>query len=259
MNLKIQGGGSGDYSNTGSSIGVTTYLEHEDIERHKNGQELEQFFTNDKSYVSAKEVTYKIDHNKRKVGKNHSKFFVITVSPSKDEILQMGKSEKEQTKNFKDYIKNGVMNRYAEGFKQNNFTNKNLLYYAKVHHARNEKAENQMHAHIIVSYKDILDKSKLSPMGINKTHFDREDFVRRCEHTFDKVFNYQRDFKQSFDYLNTMKNGTLQDVRNLYEMRLKHEQRQEQNLDLHNQIKQEQKQELKQEPNPKTYNMGITR
>ena len=38
MNIKIQGGGSGTYANTGSCTGVTTYLQHEDLERMKNGQ-----------------------------------------------------------------------------------------------------------------------------------------------------------------------------------------------------------------------------
>ena len=37
MNIKIQGGGSGTYANTGSCTGVTTYLQHEDLERMKNG------------------------------------------------------------------------------------------------------------------------------------------------------------------------------------------------------------------------------
>ena len=40
MNIKIQGGGSGTYANTGSCTGVTTYLQHEDLERMKNGQEV---------------------------------------------------------------------------------------------------------------------------------------------------------------------------------------------------------------------------
>ncbi len=251
MNIKIQGGGSGAYSNTGSCIGATNYLEHEDLERHKNGEELEHFFTHDREQVSAKEVTYKIDHNKRKVERDRSKFFVITVSPSKDEISKMGNTEKEQVQNFKEYINNGIMNRYAEGFKKKDLQNKDLLYYAKVHHARGNNADLQMHAHVIVSYKDITDSKKLSPMGTNKVDFEREDFVKKCEYTFDKAFDYQRDFKQSFEYLNVMKNGSLEDVRNLQDVRQKYEQRQELNLQLHKEIKQEPKQQ-------QNYNRGIS-
>ena len=44
MNIKIQGGGSGTYANTGSCTGVTTYLQHEDLERMKNGREVQPFF-----------------------------------------------------------------------------------------------------------------------------------------------------------------------------------------------------------------------
>ncbi len=67
MNIKIQGGGSGTYANTGSCTGVTTYLQHEDLERMKNGQEVQPFFNNSRDYISAQEVTFKIDNNKAKL------------------------------------------------------------------------------------------------------------------------------------------------------------------------------------------------
>lgn len=38
MNVKIQGGGNGTYANTGSCVSVTNYLQHEDLERMKNGR-----------------------------------------------------------------------------------------------------------------------------------------------------------------------------------------------------------------------------
>lgn len=43
-----------------------------------------------------------------------SKFFVVTVSPSKDEIKAMGATKEELTATFKAYINEGVMSRYAE-------------------------------------------------------------------------------------------------------------------------------------------------
>lgn len=55
MNIKIQGGGSGTYANTGSCTGVTTYLQHEDLERMKNGREVQPFFNNSRDYISAQE------------------------------------------------------------------------------------------------------------------------------------------------------------------------------------------------------------
>ena len=87
MNIKIQGGGGGTYANTGSSIAVTNYLEHEELDRINNGQEREHFFTHDKEQVSAREATYKIDNNKAKLGRKDSKFFVVTVSPSEKEKI----------------------------------------------------------------------------------------------------------------------------------------------------------------------------
>lgn len=251
MNVKIQGGGTGAYSNTGSCTGVTNYLAHEDIDRLKAGEEQEHFFTHDKEKVSAKEVTYKIDNNKAKLCKSDAKFFVITVSPSKDEIKAMGATKEEQTATFKAYINNGIMNRYAENFGKG-LTNKDMMYYAKVHHTRDGKTGDQMHAHIIVSRKDMTNTKKLSPQtnhrgnskGAVKSGFDRDNFFRKCEQTFDKGLNYERDFKQSYDFQNTMKNGTLQDKKEAIEKAVHLKEIRQQNII---QEKQEQKQEEKQE------------
>lgn len=57
MNIKIQGGGSGTYANTGSCTGVTTYLQHEDLERMKNGREVQPFFNNGVSPTFCTKVT----------------------------------------------------------------------------------------------------------------------------------------------------------------------------------------------------------
>ena len=76
MNIKIQGGGSGTYANTGSCTGVTTYLQHEDLERMKNGREVQPFFNNSRDYISAQEVTFKIDNNKARLSRNDAKFYV---------------------------------------------------------------------------------------------------------------------------------------------------------------------------------------
>ncbi len=105
MNIKIQGGGSGTYANTGSCTGVTTYLQHEDLERMKNGREVQPFFNNSRDYISAQEVTFKIDNNKAKFSRNDAKFYVITVSPSSRELEKMGKTEKEQAEAMRKYVR----------------------------------------------------------------------------------------------------------------------------------------------------------
>ena len=255
MNVKIQGGGGGAYANTGSCIGVTNYLAHEDVQQIKDGQEQEQFFTHNKDKVSDREVVYKIDNNRAKLSKTDSKFFVVTVSPSKDEIKAMGKTREEQTANFKQYINEGIMNRYAENFGKD-LKNKDLVYYAKIHYSRDDKQGEQMHAHIIVSRKDATNTKKLSPQtnhrgsskGAVKSGFNRDEFYRKSEHTFDRGFNYDRDFKNSCDYQNTVKNGKLSDIKKLDKMEQEHIQRIDRNKELHTQMNQErQRQEQRQE------------
>lgn len=255
MNVKIQGGGGGAYANTGSCIGVTNYLAHEDVQQIKDGQEQEQFFTHNKDKVSDREVVYKIDNNRAKLSKTDSKFFVVTVSPSKDEIKAMGKTREEQTANFKQYINEGIMNRYAENFGKD-LKNKDLVYYAKIHYSRDDKQGEQMHAHIIVSRKDATNTKKLSPQtnhrgsskGAVKSGFNRDEFYRKSEHTFDRGFNYNRDFKNSYDYQNTVKNGKLSDIKKLDKMEQEHIQRIDRNKELHTQMNQErQRQEQRQE------------
>jgi len=229
MNIKIQGGGKGLYSNTGSCIGVTNYLQHEELDRLKSGQLPEPFFTHNKDQVSASEVTYKIDHNKGQLHKTDSKFFVLTISPSKEEIQKMGNTCAERSLNFKRYINEGVMEKYAQNFLKG-LNKDDLMYYAKIHHARDEKTGDQMHAHILVSRKDINNKIKLSPQtnhrgkskGAVQSGFDRTSFFKSCESVFDAGFNYQRDFKDTFEYQNTMKNGSLTDVVKLIDLEKEH-------------------------------------
>ena len=220
MNIKIQGGGSGTYANTGSCTGVTTYLQHEDLERMKNGREVQPFFNNSRDYISAQEVTFKIDNNKAKLSRNDAKFYVITVSPSSRELEKMGKTEKEQAEAMRKYVRDDVMQHYAEGFGKG-LNKEDIEYYGKIHFERKGADRYDMHAHIIVSRKDRSNTRKLSPKtnhtgkkncGNVKGGFDRTDFFRKCESSFDKRTGYDRAPEQTFDYLNTMKNGSPKEI-----------------------------------------------
>ena len=220
MNIKIQGGGSGTYANTGSCTGVTTYLQHEDLERMKNGREVQPFFNNSRDYISAQEVTFKIDNNKAKLSRNDAKFYVITVSPSSRELEKMGKTEKEQAEAMRKYVRDDVMQHYAEGFGKG-LNKEDIEYYGKIHFERKGADRYDMHAHIIVSRKDRSNTRKLSPKtnhtgkkncGNVKGGFDRTDFFRKCETSFDKRTGYDRAPEQTFDYLNTMKNGSPKEI-----------------------------------------------
>ena len=213
MNVKIQGGGNGEYANTGSSAAATRYLMHEDKEKAKI--EVPGFFSHDADNISEKKVIYDLDHNKAKLCNSDSKFFVLTISPSKNEILQMGKTQEEQEKNFKDYIRGCVMNQYAENFGKG-LNGSDIMYYGKIHFTRGDNADGQMHAHILVSRKSKNGKLKLSPQtshratgkhGTVKDGFDRVHFFQSCESGFDTRFNYVRKPEESFDYCNARTKG----------------------------------------------------
>ena len=217
MHIKVQGGGGGSYDNAGSSYGVVSYLRHEDKEQLKKGQKVEPFFSYNKEYVAPSEVVELLDKNKAKLGKTDAKFFVLTISPCKEEILAMGSTPSEQSEKFKTYINDEIMKHYADGFGKN-LGAQDLLYFGKIHHARGDKTDEQMHAHIIVSRKDISNKIKISPQtnhrntkkGVVKGGFDRTNFFQNAETAFDKHFGYNRSIEDTFEYKNTMKNGSME-------------------------------------------------
>ena len=117
------------------------------------------------------------------------------------------------------------------------------------------KPGEQMHVQIIVSRKDITDSIRLSSLnnsrGKNAAHslkvgqFDRVAFKQAAERTFDQIFNYDRELKETFKYANTLKNGDYEQRLELKEEERKEQQLpQQQKLELELQIKQQQELEL---------------
>jgi hypothetical protein len=254
MNIKIQGGGTGTYANTGSCFGVVSYLRHEDAKRQEQGEQVEPFF-DQRGTVSSKEVTEKIDGNKAKLSKSESKFYVITVSPSQKELQAMGKTPQEQAQNFREYINNDLMQKYGEGF--NKGLNKDdIMYFAKIHHERKPGGELDMHAHIIVSRKDMSNTKKISPQtnhrgngktGTVKGGFNRSEFYSQAEQSFDSKFNHNRDYRESYEYNNAMKNGTLQDKQTAINKAVQQEQTKGKEQSREQRQEQTQQREIKQE------------
>ena len=219
MNIKIQGGGKGVYANSGSSAGVAKYLTHE--------ENAYGFFRGQESNIPIEEVVTRLDGNKAKLCKDDAKFFVISISPSADEIRAMGNTDEERQEGMRRYV-DDVMNLYAQSFNCG-LTGADILYYARIHTERKKRAEDakeggqrlDLHAHVIISRKDIQNKKKLSPMtnirdgarsGTVKRGFDRNMFYALCEDTFDKTFQHRRDLKDSYVYLNIMKNGSAEQI-----------------------------------------------
>ena len=217
----IQGGGDGVYANSGSCVAAAMYCEHERQELMEKGFKPEAFFHQYSDFVSTGEVIDRIDHNQKKLSNKDAKFYVITVNPSAEEQRKMGDTMDERIANFKNYIRYGVMDEYAKNFKRD-LTANDIMYYAYVHVNRGNKEGEQMHAHIIVSRRDMDNAISLSPKtnhrggkGVIAHGFDRDRFNNNCEIAFDNMMNYTRAFEESYEYLNAKKNGTFRDIANV--------------------------------------------
>ena len=88
-----------------------------------------------------------------------------------------------------------------------------------------------------------------------KGGFDRTDFFRKCETSFDKRTGYDRAPEQTFDYLNTMKNGTPKEIfqKKEWAERVNHERlekmKAEWNRDLQEQHQEQGREESQQQGN----------
>lgn len=229
MNIDFPPPSSGTYNNAGSSRRLADYLEHEDLERMEKGIYTEGFFnlTEDNLYKS--QVVRDIDNNKAQLLKTDAKFYAIHVSPSAKELETMGKTEEEQAKAMKTYIREVFIPEYAKNFKKDLFA-KDIKFYGKVHFDRERSANEggNMHCHIIVSRKDQSNKIKISPLtnhrstkkGAIKGGFDRKTLFEEVEKGFDKLFNHNRKLDESFEYYNVMKNGTIDEQLEMQEKQL---------------------------------------
>ena len=207
----------GTYNNAGSSRQLASYMEHEDMERMQQGIYTDGFFnlTDDNIYKS--QVIKDIDSNIGQLLKTDAKFFAIHVSPSESELRAMGNTEQEKAEAMKRYIREVFIPEYAKNFNKGLYE-ADIKFYGKIHFDRS-RSDNElnMHCHLIVIRKDQTNKKKLSPLtnhkntknGVIKGGFDRVNLFQQAEQGFDKIFSYNRQQTESFDYLNTMKNGSI--------------------------------------------------
>ena len=217
MHIDFAPPSNGTYNNSGSSRKLANYMEHEDLERMEKGIYAEGFFnlTDDNIYKS--KVIKDIDSNIGQLLKTDAKFYAIHISPSEKELRVMGNTEQEQAEAMKRYIREVFIPEYAKNFNKG-LSKADIKFYGKIHFSR-DRSNNElnMHCHLIVSRKDQANKKKLSPLtnhkntknGVIKGGFDRVNLFRQAEHGFDKLFGYDRQQSESFDYHNTMKNGSI--------------------------------------------------
>lgn len=218
MNIDFPPPSKGTYNNAGSSRRLCNYLEHEDMERMEKGISTEGFFnlTDDNIYKS--QVITDIDSNIGQLMKTDAKFYVIHVSPSEKELKALGNTEQEQWEAMKRYIREVVIPEYAKNFKKG-LSAEDIKFYGKIHFDR-DRSNNElnMHCHLIVSRKDQTNKKKLSPLtnhrntkkGVIKGGFDRTKLFQQAEQGFDRLFSYNRELTESFEYYNTVKNGKIE-------------------------------------------------
>ena len=217
---------NGTYNNSGSSRRLANYLEHEDLERMEKGIYTEGFFTLTEDNIYKSKVIKDIDANIGQLLKTDAKFYAIHVSPSKKEIQAMGNTEQEQAEAMKRYIREVFIPEYAKNFNKE-LSATEIKFYGKIHFDRSRlNNELNIHCHLIVSRKDQVNKKKLSPLtnhkntknGIIKGGFDRVNLFLQLEQGFDKLFNYNRQPKESFTYRNTMTNGSISEQFKLQEL-----------------------------------------
>jgi hypothetical protein len=217
MNIDFPPPSNGVYNNAGSSRQLVNYMEHEDMERMEQGIYIDGFFnfTDDNIYKS--QVINDIDGNIGQILKTDAKFYAIHVSPSEKELQTMGTTEQEQAEAMKRYIRTVFIPEYAKNFNKG-LSAEDIKFYGKIHFNR-DRSNNElnMHCHLIVSRKDQSNKIKISPLtnhrntkrGAIKGGFDRTTLFENAEKGFDRLFGYNRQLQETFEYCNTLKNGSI--------------------------------------------------
>jgi hypothetical protein len=218
-------------NNRGSCNALINYLEKENLE--KDLLNHEKFFDQKSSDVSFHSVQATIDNNKGKLGKEETKFYMISVNPSKDELRHIGRKVsgrdikdisqltaielKRYEEALKDYTRR-VMDEYAKNFNRG-LTSENLVYFGKVEHTRyhgrdsaevkeglykagDRKEGLQTHVHIVVSRMDESKKIRLSPMANAK---NSKNIIngKEVQIGFDRmkfVQSCEKSFDTNFDY-----------------------------------------------------------
>ena len=237
MHIDFAPPSKGTYNNAGTCRQLANYLEHEDLERMEKGIYTNGFFdlTDDNIYKS--KVIKDIDSNIGQLLKTDAKFFAIHVSPSKSELRAIGNTEQEKAEAMKRYIREVFIPEYAKNFNKG-LSEADIKFYGKIHFDRNHSDnELNMHCHLIVSRKDQTNKKKLSPLtnhkktqkGMVTGGFDRVNLFHQAEQGFDKLFGYNRQQIESFDFHNTLRNSSISEQLKLQEQDIKSGERKKEN------------------------------
>ena len=162
-------------NNKGSSKNLVEYLEKENAGIDHPSEE-EYFFSHDQDRVSHFKVQDVLDHNHKGLKQTDSKFFMLTINPSQEELLHIGNDPAK----MKDYTRD-IMDQYAKDMNRivdgKPITGDDLVYFAKLEKNRIYKQDDR------TPLKEVYrldDRGKLN-----------KDFYRNTNehgtHTYDKT------------------------------------------------------------------------
>ena len=222
----------GRLANSGSSSAFVNYLGKEDEIHIEQGEQPEQWFSNGRDECHPAEVRAAIDSDHQGIGKNEGKFATGSINPTEEEWKALGSTEEERLNNFKSWIQKDFNQEFAGNFKKLDKAGKeviiepqNVKMYYKVEYDRYHTGRDQevkmglkwqgepkegfnVHCHFIVGRKTADGRNRISPTTNNRKEFDRDRLTLRTEQSFDQKTGYERPLKESYQYMNTMKNGT---------------------------------------------------
>lgn len=196
--------------NTGSCFSLTKYLDKEAEQENVEGKTLtdretssrlvhyldkeegNHFFTSQPGRYDMGEVITQIDNNRKNLGVNDTKFYMLTLNPSTSEqkhligedienFHSLSKERQDEVKQKLVAFTRSSMDAYARNFDRPNITcGDDLLYFARIETQRTYKKDSEevrqgkakigdlksglnLHVHIIVSRNSRDQRTKLSP------------------------------------------------------------------------------------------------
>lgn len=222
----------GRLASSGSSSAFVNYLGKEDEIHIEQGEQPEQWFSGGRDECHPAEVRAAIDSDHQGIGRNEGKFATGSINPTEEEWKALGNTEAERLENFKSWIQKDFNQEFAGNFKKLDKAGKevkiepqNVKMYYKVEHDRYYTGRDEqvrqglkiqheakegfnVHCHFIVGRKTADGRNRISPTTNNRKEFDRDRLTLRTEQSFDQKTSYERPLKESYQYMNTMKNGT---------------------------------------------------
>lgn len=215
--------------NKGSCYDLATYLNKE----QGTGQ---NFFSHTEDNVTVEDVIININNNKKAIGKDEAKFYMVSLNPSEAEqrhligrnvsdVSELSEAERQTVFRKLEAFTRSAMNEYAKNFERDNIrSGADLMYYGRIETQRIYKPEDEevksgaarigevksglnFHVHVIVSRKSLDGKTKLAPAfgksAGNAWELEGRGTVKRgFSHEKFKV-SVQNSFNREFDYQST--------------------------------------------------------